>query len=228
MTPAQYHGILTSLTDAERRFEASSNEWSAEDRELYQALRVIRSEVLKRESGHPFPNAGLGRAMARLTQTEVSAAAETDQDASAKTAPRRTRVLLVDDETSVRTIVRLMLTATTDMEVVAEARNGRDAVEAAIICRPDVVVMDLNMPILDGMEAARCITRVHPWQRIIIFTANRAPRCIEQAVEVGAVGFITKPAGKDELLAMIRNAQAGKRFLGELQALNPTSEQDFA
>jgi DNA-binding NarL/FixJ family response regulator len=106
-----------------------------------------------------------------------------------------------------------------DMEVIGEAENGRNGIEKAIALQPDVIIMDLNMPILTGLEATQSIRRIQPGSKIIMFTANHERSCVQQAADAGAIGFIFKPARKNELLSTIRAACAGQENLGELQSL---------
>src|SRR5256885_7287224 len=116
MTPAQYHLILGALTEAEGHFEAGTSDWTKEDRALYQALRVIRAEVLKRESGHPFPNDRILGATKSTASSEGVATPEAISPAEDSiAAARKIRVLIVDDEASVRSVLNLMISDAPDM-----------------------------------------------------------------------------------------------------------------
>lgn len=211
MSPAEYHGILLALTEAERRFEAGQANWTPEDREIYQLLRLVRAEVLKRESGHPFPSASFAAAKQRLGSVVGT------PPLPATPESKKVRVLVVDDEEGVRTVVRLLLSSAPDLQVVGEAANGQQALDLAVAVRPDVVLMDFNMPVLNGIDATRAILRVLPATKVILFTANRATSSAEHAASAGAVGVLFKPATKAQMLSIVRAASAGGANLGEMQ-----------
>ncbi|MES2695334.1 MAG: response regulator transcription factor [Verrucomicrobiota bacterium] len=220
MTADQYHRVLVSLTAAETEFEHSMADWTVDDRELYRAVRLLRAEVLKRESGHPFPQIGATTALAFVAAGSGAGRVVDIHDegrSAAAAGTRPIRVMVVDDETSIRMIVRLFFNDTPDIEVVAEAKNGLEAVEAAVAFRPTVILMDLNMPLINGLEAARTILRLYPSSKIVMFTANRDPRNLALALEAGMVGYLNKPAGRNEVIAMVRAAHQGAVRLGELQ-----------
>jgi CheY-like chemotaxis protein len=215
MTPDSYHSILVPLTEAERQFEANRSTWSRQDEELYNALRRIRSEVLKRESGHPFPNLASPTSVSRWGNLE----SENDSvQGSHAPGQRKIAVLLVDDEPSIRMIGRVLVSSEPDMEVIAEASNGREAIEAAITFALDVIVMDMNMPGVDGLEATRSILQAAPTTKILIYTDCRDSSLPAVVAKAGAVGLLYKPAGKPEFLRAIRDAYAGLSGLGHLGA----------
>lgn len=217
MTPAQYHRVLVSLTSAETEFEHGMAQWTPDDRALYRAVRLLRSEILKRESGHPFPSL----TSIALTATKFDEAPVFDsEDESDRPASQVTRLMIVDDDLAVRTVIRLFFENMPDIEVVAEAKNGLEAIEAAVRYRPSVVLMDLNMPLINGLEATRTILRLYPSSKMIIFTGNRDPRNLALAAEAGVVGYLSKPVGRDEVIAMVREAHAGGVRLGELRELS--------
>src|SRR4051812_26076497 len=120
MTPSQYHKILCSLSQAELHFESSSADWTPEDRELYKALRVVRAEVLRRESGHPFPTQSLVAPAATIPSADVVLDEATSSAGDTAFPRQKIRVLIVDDETSVRTVLGLLVSGASDMEVVGE------------------------------------------------------------------------------------------------------------
>jgi two-component system NarL family response regulator len=121
------------------------------------------------------------------------------------------RVLIVDDVERVRQDLHTFLTLTGNMEVVAEAGNGLEAIRLAVALRPQVVLMDLEMPLMDGFEATRQIKALQPFCRIIALTihANEAEQ--QRVMQAGADDFIVKGASLERLLESIRMAPTTKR-----------------
>ncbi|MET9315418.1 response regulator transcription factor [Kribbella sp. NPDC003505] len=125
------------------------------------------------------------------------------------------RVLLVDDEGLVRSGFRLLLDAEDDIAVVGEAINGADAVELTRVHRPDVVLMDIRMPTMDGIEATRAIASTPELQdvRVLILTTYDTDSYVFEGLQAGASGFLLKDAGPAELLHGIRVVAAGAALL---------------
>jgi DNA-binding NarL/FixJ family response regulator len=123
------------------------------------------------------------------------------------------RVLLVDDHAMVRRGMRDFLSLHDDIEVVGEAADGAAGVEAAKTLRPDIVVMDLMMPNLDGIEATAQIKAALPDVEVIALTSFIEESRVVAAIEAGASGFLLKDAEADELAAAIRSAAAGEVHL---------------
>lgn len=119
------------------------------------------------------------------------------------------RVLLVDDQELVRYGFRLMLDVTPGMVVVGEASDGAQAISAACRLRPDVVLMDIRMPGIGGIEATRRITDRHPDTRVLVITTYDIDEYAFGALEAGAAGFLLKDTRPDDLVAAIRAIQAG-------------------
>ncbi|MCW2522354.1 MAG: Two-component system, response regulator of the LuxR family [Frankiales bacterium] len=119
------------------------------------------------------------------------------------------RVVLVDDEQLLRVGFRMILDAHGDFEVVAEAANGREAIAAADAHHPDVIVMDVRMPELDGIAATETITREQPEVRVLILTTFDLDEYAFAGLRAGASGFLLKNAPPDELVAAIRTVAAG-------------------
>ena len=119
------------------------------------------------------------------------------------------RVVLADDEQLLRVGFRMILDAHEDFDVVAEAGNGREAVAAALSHRPDVLVMDVRMPELDGIAATETITRECPEVRVLILTTFDLDEYAFAGLRAGASGFLLKNAPPDELVAAIRSVAAG-------------------
>jgi DNA-binding NarL/FixJ family response regulator len=123
------------------------------------------------------------------------------------------RVLVVDDQSMVRAGFRMLLTGEDDIEVVAEAGNGRDAVTEAERLHPDVVLMDIRMPELDGLEATRRILDSQPSARVLVLTTFDLDEYIYEALKAGASGFVLKDDPPEQLLAAIRTVAAGDALL---------------
>lgn len=121
----------------------------------------------------------------------------------------RITVLLADDHTIVRQGLRALLDQEADFEVVAEAENGRQAVELAREHRPAVVVMDLTMPLLNGLEATRQILRILPTTRVLVLSAHTEDAYVEKVIEYGAAGYLLKETAAQALSRAIREIQAG-------------------
>src|SRR5206468_6111063 len=119
------------------------------------------------------------------------------------------RVLLADDQEMVRTGFRLILTAEPGVEVVGEAGTGVDAVARARELRPDVVLMDIRMPQLDGLEATRVLTADPEPPRIVVVTTFDVDEYVYRAPRAGACGFLLKDAGPRLLVEAVRAAAAG-------------------
>jgi DNA-binding NarL/FixJ family response regulator len=123
------------------------------------------------------------------------------------------RVLLADDHTIVRQGVRLCLEAMGDIEVVAEAEDGLTAVQLANQLRPDVAVVDLTMPRLNGVEAIRLIKRDLPDTEVVVLSVHDSEPYVVQALRAGAAGYVLKRNAATELAAAIRAAHDGQAYL---------------
>jgi len=125
---------------------------------------------------------------------------------------KRISVLLVEDHTVVREGLRALLTAEDDIEVVCEARNGREAVQLIKKLLPDVVVMDIAMPLLNGVEATRQILKIVPATKVLILSAHSEDEYVEQVTEAGAAGYLLKQTAANILVKAIREAHRGRKF----------------
>lgn len=125
----------------------------------------------------------------------------------------RIRVVIADDHTLVREGLRALLEAQGDCEVIAEAANGREAVDRALQMRPDVVLMDIGMPELDGLAATRRIVRANPAVRILVLTVHDTEDYFFRVLEAGAHGFLAKDAASTELVAAVRAVHRGGVWL---------------
>ena len=124
-----------------------------------------------------------------------------------------TRVLLVDDHAMVRRGLRDFLAMFEDIEVVGEAADGQEALTATALLRPDVVVMDLNLPRLDGVEATRELRATRPDVEVVALTGFVEEARVMAAIEAGAAGFLLKDAEPDDVAAAIRAARNGEMYL---------------
>jgi DNA-binding NarL/FixJ family response regulator len=123
------------------------------------------------------------------------------------------RVLVADDQAMVRAGFRMVLGGEEDIDVVAEAGNGREAVERAARFHPDVVLMDIRMPEVDGLEATRRILAADRAARVLILTTFDLDEYIYEALAIGASGFVLKDDPPEQLIAAIRTVAAGDALL---------------
>jgi DNA-binding NarL/FixJ family response regulator len=126
---------------------------------------------------------------------------------------QKTRVLVVDDHTIMREGICALLKLATDIEVVGEAANGREALNMAKQLTPDVVVMDISMPVMDGREATRRLTKDMPSIKILVLTQYDDKEHVLSLIEAGACGFVSKKAAFEELSAAVRCIARGESFL---------------
>jgi DNA-binding NarL/FixJ family response regulator len=123
------------------------------------------------------------------------------------------RVLVADDQSMVRAGFRMLLGGEGDIEVVAEARDGHEAVEKAARFRPNVILMDIRMPELDGLEATRRILAADELARILILTTFDLDEYVYEALSAGASGFVLKDDPPEQLIAAVRTVAGGEALL---------------
>ncbi|MBE1581916.1 response regulator [Nonomuraea angiospora] len=123
------------------------------------------------------------------------------------------RVLVADDQALVRAGVRMLLQATGDMEVVGEAVDGAEAVRLAERHLPDVILMDLRMPRVDGLEAIKRVLAARPGARIVVLTTFAEDANVYAALRAGAVGFLVKDDEPERMVDAVRRAAAGEQLL---------------
>jgi NarL family two-component system response regulator LiaR len=128
-------------------------------------------------------------------------------------SPVRIRILLVDDHAIVRKGLRALLSTEGDLEVVGEASNGVEALTAARLLAPDVILMDLMMPEMDGIEATRQIKVALPGAHVLVLTSFAADDKVFPAIKAGALGYLLKDSGPEELLKAIRGVYRGEPSL---------------
>jgi DNA-binding NarL/FixJ family response regulator len=126
---------------------------------------------------------------------------------------RKTRILLADDHTVVRRGFALILSKEPDQEIVGEARNGREAVELAEKLQPDVVVIDVSMPELNGIEATRRISDHCPRTRVLALSMHRDAVYVREILRAGARGYLVKDADDDTFLVAVRAVARGEAYL---------------
>lgn len=137
------------------------------------------------------------------------------------------RVLLVEDHTLVRNGIRLILERFPDMTIVGEARDGREGVALAKSLTPDIAVVDVGLPNLSGLEAARQIRQESPSTRILMLSMHGEIEYVREALRAGASGYILKNAASVELMAGIHAVLMGQRYISEdlLRAIKRTPRQ---
>jgi DNA-binding NarL/FixJ family response regulator len=122
-------------------------------------------------------------------------------------------VLLADDHTVLLDGLRYLLEAQKDIMIVGTASNGQEAVDRAILYCPDVVIMDISMPIMNGIEATRHICKMCDNTKVAILSMHHTTEYMQRALEAGAVGYLLKDSAGNELVTAIRALHSGKRYL---------------
>lgn len=125
----------------------------------------------------------------------------------------KVKVLLVDDHKMMREGLRALLEVVPDIEVVGEAADGRSSLDLVRRLKPDVVVMDIGMPDLNGVEATRRVRAEHPEARVIALTTHTDKRYVHHMLEAGACGYVLKISAHEELVRAIRAAYLGRTYL---------------
>jgi len=123
------------------------------------------------------------------------------------------KVLLVDDQTLIRQGIRLLLEIETDIQVVGQAANGREALEQVESLRPDVVLMDVRMPEMDGVAATRELSARHPGVKVIILTTFEDDETVFEGLKAGARGYLLKDISSEEMAAAVRRVAAGEALI---------------
>jgi two-component system invasion response regulator UvrY len=143
-------------------------------------------------------------------------------------------VLLVDDHKLIRTGIKLILEQTADIRVLGEASTGEEAVDRARALKPHIILMDVSMPGIGGLEATRKLAMSLPETRIIVLSAQTAEPFPMKLMEAGASGYITKDSAEDEIVTAIRRVHAGERYISAeiarslaLQAVNRSAGSPF-
>ena len=126
---------------------------------------------------------------------------------------KRINVLLADDNRVVRTEFRKLLELEDDLEVVGEAKNGLQAVAMVKKLHPELVLMDIAMPLLNGLQATRQILKAAPATKVLMLSAHRDDAYVEEATKSGAVGYLVKQTAGDSVCSAIRGLQKGNTFI---------------
>jgi two-component system invasion response regulator UvrY len=125
------------------------------------------------------------------------------------------KVLLADDHSIVREGLRKVLEDSMEIEVIAEAADGETAVEQAIYAKPDVAVVDISMPGMDGLEVVTRLKAYCPQVPVLILTMHDEEQYVIRAIEVGAMGYVTKQSAPEQLVEAVKKVNDGKRYLTE-------------
>jgi DNA-binding NarL/FixJ family response regulator len=133
-------------------------------------------------------------------------------------------VILADDHRVLRDGLRYLLEAAGDIEILSMAANGQEAVEQARLHCPDVIVMDISMPIMSGIEATKHICKICENTKVAILSMHHTTEYIQRALEAGAVGYLLKDSAGSELVAAIRELNDGKHYLSKKVAGSVTDE----
>jgi DNA-binding NarL/FixJ family response regulator len=139
-------------------------------------------------------------------------------DERAAGAAEKARVLVVDDHALLRTGVASIINQEPDLSVVAEAGNGAEAIDAYERHRPDVTLLDLRMPVMEGVEAVRRIREIDPAARVVVLTTYDTDDEIARALKAGAKAYVLKDISADDLIACIRSVLAGQTYLAPAAA----------
>ena len=141
------------------------------------------------------------------------------------------RIMIVDDHPLMRAALREAIEIETDFEIVGEAVNGSHAIELANKLLPEVIMMDLYMPVLDGIEATQEIIRAHPNIRILTITSSNEDDKVIAAIRAGSSGYILKDSSRERILFGLREVSQGRRFIppeiGEKLVRALQTEQEF-
>ena len=128
-------------------------------------------------------------------------------------APRALRVVLADDHVTVRHGLKLLIDSQADMKVVGEASDGEAAIRQALALKPDVVVMDISMPGMNGLSATRALKKAQPEARIVTLTRHADDAYLQELLRAGVAGYVLKRSAPTELLHAIRGVAAGGQYL---------------
>jgi DNA-binding NarL/FixJ family response regulator len=135
------------------------------------------------------------------------------------TSPPTARLLIADDHALVREGMRAMLASEPNLEVVGEAENGREALELCRELRPDLILMDVRMPEMDGMAATRVIKGEYPSTSVLIVTTHESPEYLMDAIRAGAAGYVLKDSTKQQLLNAVHRVINGESPLNQELAM---------
>ncbi|MGC1300721.1 MAG: response regulator transcription factor [Alloacidobacterium sp.] len=135
-------------------------------------------------------------------------------------------IFIVDDSEPWRRAVRSLLQRDKDLEVICEGSDGLEAVQKSAELQPDLVLLDIGLPNLNGMEAARQIRKVSPGSKIIFLTSHDSPELVQEALRIGALGFVIKSDAASDLLRAVRAVIRNQRFVPQRLCSIPWMIQD--
>lgn len=148
---------------------------------------------------------------AESTRSDEEGPSKSNGQQQADTAPR-SRILIADDHEVLRRGIRSMLESEENWEVCGEAINGQEVVEKAMALIPDLIIVDLNMPVLNGVAAVRQIVRNCPKTRILVFSVHESDQTIREILSSGAHGYLSKARAGEELVQVVKLLLGGKTF----------------
>jgi len=125
------------------------------------------------------------------------------------------RVLLADDHAMMRDGLQALLAATPDIEIIGAVGNGLDAVRQATVLKPDVVIMDISMPDMNGIEAAELLSKKHPEISVIMLSMHSSSEHVYRAVSAGATGYLLKESAGEEIVTAVRTVHAGRTYMSQ-------------
>ncbi len=140
---------------------------------------------------------------------------DTDHEARADASRKPARLLIADDHPLVRESLRMMLASAEDLEVVGEAENGKRAVDMCRSLAPDLVLMDVRMPEMDGLEATKKIKESQPRVSVLMVTTHQNPDYLLEAVRSGAAGYVLKESSRSRLLSAVRRVLSGENAIDQ-------------
>lgn len=132
-----------------------------------------------------------------------------------KKGVERITVFIADDHAVLREGLRLLIESKENIEVIGDAENGREAVRKVKALKPNVVIMDIAMPELDGIEATRQICDISPSTRVIILSMHSSPEYVQRSIEAGATGYILKESAAAEIINAVITVTSGRRYLSK-------------
>lgn len=135
------------------------------------------------------------------------------------------RLILTDDHQLILDGLRSIISNEADLEIIAEANDGASAMQLCLALNPDLILMDIDMPVMNGLEATQQIKRKNPERKIIILTMHDEPALIKRIMEIGADGYLLKNSDQNELVNAIRKVLSGEKYFSEA-VLNALSSGD--
>lgn len=123
-------------------------------------------------------------------------------------------ILVVDDQKTSQQYLKTVLETEPDLKIIGLANNGKEAIEQVAKLHPDIVIMDINMPIMDGLTATKIITERYPTSKVLIFSLNDDDKSLSHAIEVGSKGYLYKSTPSEDIILAIRSAYQGYFQLG--------------